>query len=269
MKIKFPVIKNINQIKKFFRTKKLNYLIQQSELKNQPNPLLKKTKVPYKPELFDLYMLYQYVTLNKRTTILEFGSGWSSLIFVKALNELKKKFSKNVKKLRRRNPFELFILENEKKFLLTTQKRIKKHYLKDKSNLVKIHYNYSEVYMSEFQNRIVTKYKKIPLCNPDFIYLDGPDQSNIIGNVSGINIKHTDFMPMVSDILKIEYFLLPGTIIVVDGRGANAIFLKDHLRRKWKYTYKKKLDQHIFLLADKPIGKFNEKQLNFYNKKYF
>ena len=43
MKIKFPVIKNINQIKKFFRTKKLNYLIQQSELKNQPNPLLKKT----------------------------------------------------------------------------------------------------------------------------------------------------------------------------------------------------------------------------------
>ena len=31
--------------------------------------------------------LFQYITLNKRTTILEFGSGWSSLIFLLALNE--------------------------------------------------------------------------------------------------------------------------------------------------------------------------------------
>jgi hypothetical protein len=121
--------------------------------------------------------------------------------------------------------------------------------------------------MSEFQNRIVTKYKKIPLCNPDFIYLDGPDQSQIKSNVSGINIKHNDFMPMVSDILKIEYFLLPGTIIVVDGRGANAKFLKDHFKRKWNYIYKKDLDQHIFVLADPPIGKLNEKQIMFYNSK--
>ena len=29
-------------------------------------------KDPYLPELKDLYMLYQYILLNKRTTILEF-----------------------------------------------------------------------------------------------------------------------------------------------------------------------------------------------------
>ena len=33
-------------------------------------------------------------------------------------------------------------------------------------------------------------------------------------------------MPMVSDILYIENFLTPGTIIVTDGRGANAEFFK-------------------------------------------
>ena len=36
-------------------------------------------------------------------------------------------------------------------------------------------------------------------------------------------------MPMVSDILKFEYFYL-GTIIICDGRGANAKFLRDHLK---------------------------------------
>ena len=71
---------------------------------------------PYKPELDDLYNLYQYVLINKRITILEFGSGWSTSILSLALNELKNKFSNEVKKLRRNNPFELFVVENEKIF---------------------------------------------------------------------------------------------------------------------------------------------------------
>jgi len=51
-----------------------------------------------------LYNLYQYILINKRTTILEFGSGWSTLIFGLALNELSNKFSNEVKQLRRNNP---------------------------------------------------------------------------------------------------------------------------------------------------------------------
>ena len=47
-------------------------------------------------------------------------------------------------------------------------------------------------------------------------------------------------MPMVCDILKFEYFYTPGTIIVCDGRSANAKFLKDHFERKWKYINDKK-----------------------------
>lgn len=267
MDLKFPKKIKLKEIIKFFKKKKLYDLLNKSEYKSLLNPKLQSKNNPYKPELLDLYMLYQYVVLNKRTTVLEFGSGWSSLIFVKALNELKTKYSKKIIHLRRKNPFELFIIENERNYLNLSKKRIESYYSKKKSNLVKVHYTYSDVYMSEFQGRIATKYKKIPLCNPDLIYLDGPDQTKIKGNVSGINIKHTDFMPMVSDILKIEYFLLPGTIIVVDGRGANARFLKDHLKRKWKYIYKKSLDQHLFFLAEDPIGELNRKQINFYKQK--
>ena len=75
------------------------------------------------PELNDLYNLYQFIILNKRTTICEFGSGYSSLIFNLALKELKNKFSNDVKNLRMNNPFELFIIENEK-FLNISKKEL-------------------------------------------------------------------------------------------------------------------------------------------------
>ena len=35
-------------------------------------------------------------------------------------------------------------------------------------------------------------------------------------------------MPMICDILKIENFLTPGTLIVSDGRAANIKFLRDN-----------------------------------------
>ena len=45
----------------------------------------------YFPDLNDLYRLYQFLLLNKRTTVFEFGSGWSTLMFSLALKELKDK----------------------------------------------------------------------------------------------------------------------------------------------------------------------------------
>ena len=43
--------------------------------------------------------------------------------------------------------------------------------------------------MTLFNGRICTQYKKLPLCNPDFIYLDGPDQFNVQKKVNNINIS--------------------------------------------------------------------------------
>lgn len=102
--------------------------------------------------------------------------------------------------------------------------------------------------MTTFNHRICTEYEKLPLVNPDFIYLDGPGQECSIGSNSGINVKHQDFMPMSIDILKIENFLIPGTIILVDGRTINARFLKNNFQRSWKYIHDKNNDQSIFFL---------------------
>ena len=264
--MKFKIPKNVdnNFIENFFVKKGLKILVDLSK-KKKPSINQMIINTPYKPDLNDLYNLYQYILINKRTTIFEFGSGWSTLIFSLALKELKYKFSNEVKQLRRNNPFELFVIENEKKYLKITKNRIKKFnkYLKIK-NPIQINYHLSDVEMTTFNDRICTQYKKLPVCNPDFIYLDGPDQFNVKKDVNGISTRHKDMMPMAADILKLEYFYTPGTIIVCDGRAANAKFLKDYFKRNWKYFSDKKNDQHIFYLDDPILGKLNQLQLKFY-----
>ena len=79
----------------------------------------------YPPDLKLLYRLHQFITLNKRITVVEFGSGWSTAIFTSALDENKKKFYKKIKQLRRNNPFELFVLEDILKYRKINKKLIK------------------------------------------------------------------------------------------------------------------------------------------------
>ena len=252
MKIKFPQKKNKKFIENFFIKKGLRTLVDLSKKKEEIKRLkllnLKPSLKPTPPELHDLYNLYQYIVLNKRTTICEFGSGWSSLIFNLALSDLKKKYSKDVKNLRNNNPFELFIIENEKKYLKISKNRIniynKLLKLKKPS---KINFFYSNVQMTLFNNIICNEYKKLPLCNPDFIYLDGPGQFKVKKNINGISTRHFDMMPMNCDILKLEYFYKPGTIIVCDGRAANAKFLKDNFTRNWRYRNDKKMTNIYFI----------------------
>ena len=69
---------------------------------------------------------------------------------------------------------------------------------------------------------------------------------------------------MSCDILKIEYFLRPGTIIVIDGRTSNYRFLKNNLQRKWKSFDDYKHDQYFLILDEAPLGNLNAEQNKFY-----
>lgn len=267
-KIKLPKKISHSQLKNYFIKLGLKNLVNESRKRDQRvNEII--TKNVYKPELYDLYRISELIRLNKRTTVLEFGSGWSSLIISIALMNNKKKYSNDIKKLRRNNPFEMFSVDNEKKYCAITKKRIKNFFSdKEKSKFFKnnIHISYSECKMTEINGFYATTYKKIPLCNPDFIYLDGPDQFKIKGVINNFTTAHMDMMPMVSDILRIEFYLTPGTIILSDGRGANVDFLKKNFKRKWLYQYDKYSDQHLFYLDAPILGEYNKKQLEFYKK---
>ena len=266
IKITLPPKKSKKYIENFFIQRGLKIIVDQSKKrKRSVNEMI--VSKPYIPDLNKLFNLYQFIVINKRTTILEFGSGWSSLMLSLALSEVKNKFSNEIKKLRRNNPFELFVIENEKKYLNISKNRIIKFnkMLKIK-NPIKINYSFSDVEMTTFDNKICTEYKKLPTCSPDFIYLDGPDLFKTKMHVNGITTKHKDMFPMGCDILKLEYFYTPGTIIVIDGRSANAKFIKDHFKRKWIHNFDIKNNQNIFYLNDPVIGKYSKLQLEFYSK---
>ena len=139
IKINLPKKQSNNYIKNFFYEKGLNIIIENSKkkiIKNQP----------YAPNLNDLYRLYKLILINKRLTILEFGSGWSTLIFSLAIRELKKKFFKQASSLKKENKFELFVVENEKKYLKISKNRIsnynKIYKIRDP---IKINYHLSNV----------------------------------------------------------------------------------------------------------------------------
>jgi len=68
---------------------------------------------------------------------------------------------------------------------------------------------------------------------------------------------------MACNILRMEQFLLPGTLIVVDGRTANTRFLKANFQREWRHEHDVDGDVHYFELAEHPLGKLNRLQLEY------
>ena len=129
--------------------------------------VVKENKV-YGPEIEDLYRLYNFIFLNKRTTILEFGTGWSSLILTRALYDLKEKYLETALNLRRGNLFELFIIDNFKKYLNVSKKRIEQNKCKELKK-IKINWRHSQITMETYSGQISMSYKKLHMCNPDFI----------------------------------------------------------------------------------------------------
>lgn len=209
-------------------------------------------------ELDDLIRLHFLARKRKVTTILEFGVGKSTVVFADALQKNKEEFGEFVgNNLRRANPFEIHSVDSSKKWIDQCKK------IFPQGLLPLAHFSFSEVEMTTFNGRGCTMYKKLPNICPDLIYLDGPDLFSVKNTIRGVSTASSDRTPMSADILFLEPFLLPGTLIVVDGRTANARFLKNNFQRDWKYQHYIKEDIHTFELIEKPLGKFNARQLRF------
>lgn len=218
----------------------------------------------YVTELDDLARLHYLLTSRKVTTVLEFGVGKSTKAIAHAMRFNKSQHAEHVKaNLRRSNPFELHSVDCMKEWIDVCLSEMPD----DLKGFVDIHH--CTLRVSEFNGRMCTYYDNFPNICPDFIYLDAPDQFSAQDNLRGLTTAHPDRMPMAADILSFEHFLLPGTLILVDGRTANARFLKCNLQRNWRYTYVEQFDQHFFELHEPPLGKINKRQIEFCLKPEF
>ena len=211
--------------------------------------------LPVSAELDDLIRLHYLITSRKATTVLEFGGGKSSVAIDSALTYNKAAYIDYVSaNMRRSNLFECHSVDNNKNWLELTKKS---------HNFQNVIFHHCPCHVSTFNSRVCTYYDGVPNICPDLIYLDGPDQSSPTGSVRGINTNHPDRVPMAADLLAMEHFLLPGTLIVVDGRTANARFLKTNFQRNWEHSYFEEYDQHFFELKESPLGRYNLKQIQF------
>lgn len=213
------------------------------------------SNIPLLAEIDDLIRLHYLIISRKVTTVLEFGGGKSSIAIDNALQFNKINLGDVVKKdLRRSNPFECHSIDNNENWIEIT---------KNSHDFKNVTFHHCPCSLDTFNSRVCTYYHGIPNISPDFIYLDGPDQSSPTGSVRGFNTNHPDRVPMAADILAIEHFLLPGTLIAIDGRTANARFLKTNFQRNWEHSYFEAYDQHFFELKEAPLGRYNLKQIQF------
>lgn len=211
---------------------------------------------PYLPEWLDLTRLFALIRLRRVTSALEFGCGFSTVVMAHALALNEQRDGAVVREtLRRTDPFRLQVVDDMQQYLDLTRSRLSQ----ELSSRVSFHH--SPVRMTTFDSRICTEYESLPNVCPDFIYLDGPSQDSAVGEVNGISTRHPDRLPMACDILKIEHFLLPGTLVLTDGRTANARFLKANLQREWRYEHDEDGDVHYFEMIEEPLGKWNRRQI--------
>ena len=263
--LKIPPNISLKKMVMYFKKHNLNLIANYKFEKNiKDSSILNTLKNPkiIEPELADLYKIHNFILLNKRTSALEFGCGWSSLVIEHAIRHNKRKFNKEISKfVLNKRIFKHYVVDNSVKYLSVAKKRNAKIF----GNSRKIsNFIFSECRITKFNFRYCTEYKKIPIFNPDFIYIDGPSQFGIKKN-DYFTTAHVDLMPMICDVLKFENFLIPGTIIILDGRTANARFLKNNFQRNWKYYFDYRNDQNIFYLDESPLGPRSAKMLNFYN----
>jgi len=221
--------------------------------------------VQYPPELDDLARLHYLVNNRRVSTILEFGCGFSTLAFCHALqrNYVSRGFEHSIEELniRKSDLFQVFSVDTSDDWISVCNDFINGSSVNALSNHVSLHS--TTCVTGQFNGRVCTFFNDIPNVCPDLIYLDGPHQFACNGDICGISTRHFDRMPMCGDILTFEHFLHPGTLIIIDGRTANARFLKCNLQRAWAYLYVEEWDQHFFELQEEPLGHFNRRYIEY------
>ena len=122
-----PFESNDEKIINYFRKHNLNIIANYRFEKNVESSrvvnTLKNLKT-FEPNLIDLYKIHNFILLNKRTSVLEFGCGWSSLVIEHAIRLNKKKFNKEISKfIINRNFFKHYAVDNSAKYLSIAKKR--------------------------------------------------------------------------------------------------------------------------------------------------
>ena len=222
------------------------------------NKSVTKVETPIEPEFSNLCRLHWLILLRKPLTVLELGSGFSTAVIVDAMSRLKKSFGLWANaNLRVNNSFHLYSVDESQKFMNISMSRISPDSHSLISPLV------TSVTLHLHDGRLTTRYSQLPNVTPDFIYIDGPSLYACEETSFGLGFADTSRLPISSDILPFEFFMEPGSFVLIDGRSANVEFLNHYLKRNWVHNHDFQGDVHYLELQENPFGALNKKKLDF------
>ncbi len=220
---------------------------------------------PISIDFVDIARLHALITTRKCLNVLELGSGFSSLAIAHALRMNSNSYQGILPdSLRRKKPWHLDSVDESEDWLKIAKSRISL----ELQPYVTFHF--SHVSLGVFGDRPVTYYHDLPNQAYDLIYIDGPSQySHGESDWLGFSTANPGRMPMSADVLRIEHFLQPGTLVLFDGRVANAGFFELNVQKKWRKLHSRYNDQTLFIDESKVLGVHNKAFLQFWGKVNF
>jgi hypothetical protein len=213
----------------------------------------------FAPDYRDLARLHRVIRQRKVFSILEFGLGYSTLVMADALSKNRLDWDRLAEKPRIRNTslFDLYSVDTSESWIRRTEAM-----LPDKLRPI-IHICHSQAVAGTFHDRACHYYEHVPNIVPDLVYLDGPDPTDVGGSIRGLAWTNSNRVVMAADILSIEPLLLPGTLVVADGRVANVRFITSHFYRNWNVAQAAAGDVTVMELQEAPLGENNHDALVF------
>jgi predicted O-methyltransferase YrrM len=153
------------------------------------------------PDYSDLHFLYQLLRERRPETVLEFGSGCSTAVIATALRDNRRGH--------------LWSVDGDADWARATEEALPEGL---RAFVTVVH---SPV-LEDDRDVLGWRYEHVPEIDPDFVYLDGPG--------------HTRERKVAFDVLDIESRFRPGFVLVVDGRGRNAHYLRDNLAGTYRFV---------------------------------
>jgi hypothetical protein len=181
----------------------------------------------FPPDYDDLWYLYHTVLRQRPRTVLEVGSGCSTLVLALALQHVG-------------TPAQMVSLDNHAGWAEQTRKALPYPV-----------WHWCHVTTSDLVPDVVRGLRgyqyaaRPPALVPDLVYVDGP------GSLTPAQAAALDGLCAL-DLLVLEPSLPVGCRVIVDGRPGTTAFLRAHFQRSWQFRRYDASDRHVFTLRETP-----------------
>lgn len=205
------------------------------------------------PEIADLARLHRLIRKRKSFTVLEFGTGYSTIVIADALQKNQADWEALPEKpaLRNRHLFHCFTVDASKNWLAKAEAGF------PAALRPRVTFHHSTVHIGTHNGQLAHFYDNLPDIIADFIYLDGPDPKDVQGSINGLTFQCDERTVLAADLLLMESTFLPGTFILVDGRTNNARFLVRNFQRRYEVQWNRDADITTIELIEDRLGALN------------